>query len=841
MSSHFSTLFNVSQHDAPLNRRNVGFPHPADATATAKGPTVQLTSPPHARTRAWPALLVLLLLAGTVVGLDAATVSAATSTTIRINGTAGGRTFDGVGAISGGGGNSRLLIDYPEQQRSQLLDYLFKPGYGASVQVLKIEIGGDSNSTDGAEPSVEHVRGTVNCAAGYEFWLAKQAKARNPGIRLYGLAWAAPGWLGGGQYWSKDTIDYLITWLDCAKSSGLTIDYLGGRNEKGHNKSWYQDLNSALSSKGYGGIKIVGDDSVGWKVADDMVADPAFNAAVDIVGVHYPCGYRSASTTCNSSANAKATGKPLWASENGSLDIDTGAPALIRSITRGYIDGRMTAYYNWPLVAALYPNLPFATVGLAVAPSPWSGFYRLGKETWAIAQVSQFTQPGWRFIDSASGYLGGDRANGSYVTLRSTNGRDYSTVIETTSATAAQTVSVSVAGGLSTGTVHVWSTNLNSSNAADHFVKHADVTPSAGSYSLTVQPGRVYTLTTTTGQGKGTAASPSRRDLALPYRDGFDGYAANTMARYVSDMQGAFEARTCLNGRSGTCLQQVVPIEPIWWQRPSDPYVLAGDTAWRDYTVSIDVNLQQTGTVKLIGRANAQLRPATDQASYELLAGDTGAWRVTKRDTEGVVTTLASGTTAALGLRRWHTLTLVFQGSAITAKIGGTTLATVRDSSYVSGQVGFGEVGYRTSQFDNLTITPGSAASPLIVSGVAGKCLAALNNGSANATPAVIDDCDAADPAQHWTVTAAGTTLTLEINGKCLDVNGRATTSGTLVQLWTCNGGTNQQWTVGSNSSLVGTGSGKCLDDPGGTTVDGTQQVIWTCTGGVNQAWTLPG
>jgi hypothetical protein len=55
-----------------------------------------------------------------------------------------GRTFDGVGAISGGGGNSRLLIDYPAKQRNQILDYLFKPGYGASLQILKLEIGGDA-------------------------------------------------------------------------------------------------------------------------------------------------------------------------------------------------------------------------------------------------------------------------------------------------------------------------------------------------------------------------------------------------------------------------------------------------------------------------------------------------------------------------------------------------------------------------------------------------------------------------------------------------------------------------------------------------------------------------
>src|SRR5204863_9806384 len=194
-----------------------------------------------------------------------------------------------------------------------------------------------------------------------------------------------------------------------------------------------------------------------------------------------------------------ATGKPLWASENGSLDVDGGAAALIRSITRGYIDGKMTAYYNWPLVAAITPNLPFATVGLAVAPSPWSGSYRLGKETWAIAQVSQFTQPGWRFVDPASGYLGGDRANGSYISLKAPNGRDYSTIIETAAATAAHTVNVPVTGGLSTGTVHVWSTNLTSSSTADDFVKQADVTPSGGRYTLTLQPGRAYTLTTTTG------------------------------------------------------------------------------------------------------------------------------------------------------------------------------------------------------------------------------------------------------------------------------------------------------------------------------------------------------
>src|ERR1700679_3078859 len=59
-----------------------------------------------------------------------------TSPPISIDASSPGRTFQGIGAISGGGGNSRLLIDYPEPQRSQILDYLFKPNYGASLQIL---------------------------------------------------------------------------------------------------------------------------------------------------------------------------------------------------------------------------------------------------------------------------------------------------------------------------------------------------------------------------------------------------------------------------------------------------------------------------------------------------------------------------------------------------------------------------------------------------------------------------------------------------------------------------------------------------------------------------------
>src|SRR5580704_13321425 len=136
------------------------------------------------------------------VRADATAVTAAApllpATAISVDTAGGSRVYDGVGAVLGGGGNARYLMDYPERQRDQILDYLFKPGYGAALQVLKLEIGGDANSSDGSEPSIEHTAGHVNCHAGYEFSIAAQAIRLNPRIRLYGLQWAAPALVRAG-------------------------------------------------------------------------------------------------------------------------------------------------------------------------------------------------------------------------------------------------------------------------------------------------------------------------------------------------------------------------------------------------------------------------------------------------------------------------------------------------------------------------------------------------------------------------------------------------------------------------------------------------------------------
>ena len=94
-----------------------------------------------------------------------------------------GPQFYGIGALSGGGGTSAYFRDYPPAQQSLLLDLLFKPSHGASLHILKVEIGGDSQSTEAVEHSHMHTEDDLNMDRGYEGWILAQAKARNPDIK----------------------------------------------------------------------------------------------------------------------------------------------------------------------------------------------------------------------------------------------------------------------------------------------------------------------------------------------------------------------------------------------------------------------------------------------------------------------------------------------------------------------------------------------------------------------------------------------------------------------------------------------------------------------------------
>ena len=129
------------------------------------------------------------------------------STSILIDGGKPGRRFDGHGGLSAGA-SSRLLFDYADPVRSDILDYLYKPNFGAALSICKVEIGGDVQSTNGVEASHMHTSKDLDLGRGYEWWLMSEAKKRNPDMVTYALSWGTPGWVGDGNYFTDDNIKY---------------------------------------------------------------------------------------------------------------------------------------------------------------------------------------------------------------------------------------------------------------------------------------------------------------------------------------------------------------------------------------------------------------------------------------------------------------------------------------------------------------------------------------------------------------------------------------------------------------------------------------------------------
>jgi len=613
-----------------------------------------------------------------------------TQLTLTLNDTNVGRVFEGIGAVSASA-TSRLLLDYPEPQRSQILDCLFKPNYGAALQHLKVEIGGEVNSTDGCEPTHQRTATDTNFTRGYEWWLMQQARQRNPSILLDSLAWGAPGWIGGGTYYSQDMANYIANFLNGAKNVyGLNINYTGVRNETANNTTWIKLLRATLNTNGLQSVKIVAGDEWGgtWNIVNNILSDSALSNAVYAVGGHYPS---------NSPAAGQAPGQPLgqslWASEDGPGFGDWwNAPNLAARYNRNYIQRRLTKTEIWCPLTSFYDVLIAAGAGLMRANTPWSGNYAVLPGIWVTAHTTQFAQPGWTYLEGgASAML---PQGGSVVSLKSTNNYDWSIVAETSDATVSQTATIRLTNGLSTGPVYVWS-----STSSQQFIKVATLTPVNGAFTFSFQPSTIYTLTTTTGQSKGATAPSAPASFSLPYKEDFESYAPGAVPRYFLPQAGTFEVTNRNDGR-GRCLAQVLPQQGLEWTSEFYPYTLVGDSTWSDYDVSTDVELNTNEWAFLWGRVSSV--PGWSSATptgYWLAANNNpGGWKLLNAN--GVIVS-GSLPFAAGG---WHNLRLAMQGSWIQAWVDGTQVAKLSDTSCSSGLAGVGCGWQCFPQFDNFTV-----------------------------------------------------------------------------------------------------------------------------------------
>ncbi|XP_021258153.1 galactocerebrosidase isoform X3 [Numida meleagris] len=576
-----------------------------------------------------------------------------------------GREFDGIGAISGGGATSRLLVNYQEPYRSQILDYLFKPNFGASLHILKVEIGGDGQSTDGTEPSHMHYENDENYFRGYEWWLMKEAKKRNPHIKLIGLPWTFPSWIGKGENWPYDyphvTVYYIISWILGAKQyHDLDIDYIGIWNERAFNSKYIKVLRQSLDKLGLSNIGIIAADG-DWNVSMEMVVDPYLNDAVQVVGT-----------------------------------------------------------IAWNLVASYYEELPFGRCGLMTAQEPWSGHYKVEAPIWITAHTTQFTQPGWSYLQ-VDGHLEG---GGSFVALTDGLG-NLTIIIETMTHNHSQCirpplphfrVSPQRATFYLRGsfyflkTLHVWHSRLGFESAnSSLFEQLRPVKVSRGSFSLDLDVDEVYTLTTLkTGRKCSCPEPPPPQPFPSNYKDDFNiRNPPFSEAPNFADQTGVFEY--FVNGSDPGdhvfTLRQVVIQRPITWVSDADQAIsIIGNFQWVDLTVTCDIYIEKPldGGVFIAGRVdNGGIYVRRTKGVFFWVYAD-GTYRVTG-DLAGEEI-LMKGLS---GVRHnaWHTLTLNIQGTSASGLLNGYPLwENVTISQPSNGWAAIGTRSFEFAQFDNFHV-----------------------------------------------------------------------------------------------------------------------------------------
>ncbi len=711
-------------------------------------------------------IVVGSLYAGTGSGMQAGQREASAAEkvqTLKIDGNtqikSANSLFRGLGAVTCNG-SSRLLMDYKEENPDQyweIMNWLFHPKNGVGLSHIKIELGCDSDTSSGAEPATKRNPGQdANVKRGAGFMFAHDALEINPDITVDMLCWGIPAWVEEkyeksdkagfkARYrWYKETMDAAYdTWK-------IKFSYVSAnRNERVIEKEWTKYLRKALDTEkiqryDYSKVKIVAaDETDNMYVAQEMLADSEYRDAVDVIGCHY-----NSYMDKNVKKLHDTYKKEVWFSEGSSVATDsifgvnntengkstTGLNGMLDIANRiiiGMAQSDMTLYEFQPSVAAYYDGTVYFPKQLLAANTPWSGGYSVSNGLVMSMHFTNFIEKGWCIVKSGS-HGDGTQTNhcitdtkNTYLTAADKKTGDYSTVI-TNDSKKARTYNVKVSNlKKASSKVSVWETKSNEKSEAydAHWLeKTGTLTPTKSgktyTYTVTVEPYSMVTLTTTTGQKeyaerkKTTSVDSEKTDekLELPYTDNFEYKKAylkrrGKTPRYTSDVNGAFEIVKLANGNRVMRQQINKDHMPSGWSgAPMDPVTSLGDDTWKDYIVSADVMLDSDENAKnyaaICARYNAVQSIADN--GYWLRIYQDGIWRLYSNQGK-----IANGKISGMKQGRFVNLKLKVLDNTVTAYINNEQVAkkTVKKSPVNSGRVAFASAYYKNS-FDNVKVLP---------------------------------------------------------------------------------------------------------------------------------------
>ncbi|ESO86134.1 hypothetical protein LOTGIDRAFT_195251 [Lottia gigantea] len=634
-----------------------------------------------------------------------------------------GRRFDGIGGLSAGA-SSKLLVNYPEKQRDEILDLLFRPNYGANFHILKVEIGGDAQSTDGTEASHMHYPWDKNYQRGYEWWLMKEAKMRNPDIKLYGLPWGFPGWVANyteNPYADRQQLAmYIVNWIKGAKTEhNLDIDYIGIWNERKYDIEYVITLRKTLDENNLSSVLIIAADDFNWdQISADIFTHPEFNKAVYGIGIHYP--------GTKSSVSAVDTGKPLWSSEDFStVDDVVGGGCWARLLNMNYVNGLMTSTISWSLIASWYNGLPYSGAGLMTAFEPWSGHYQVTTPLWVSAHTNQFAKPGWHYLAHGKG-VGNFTFGGSFVSLQSPDEQDFTIVIETISHNMSvcirpylppytvqnQTVVIKLEGPLKIiNKLSVWYSKLSKEEPSSMLIQKTGILVTDGQFQMDLGIDEIWTLTTVTTGAKAKREPPPSKPFPVPYFDDFENSSEFSEPNNLTPQLRSYEVL-----RNSTTQNQFIrqtslhnPVE--WCGNDNHPrsFAIIGSNDLKHIGISVKFNLDianATDGVFLSTRVNATGCASIQSSGVFFSIYPKLSKFVVSSDFEGLHP-LQEGTLTKIPVySRWNELELQVAGNYAWGSLNNKELFDINNipDDPSMGFVGLGTTEYGLADFDDLRL-----------------------------------------------------------------------------------------------------------------------------------------
>jgi hypothetical protein len=555
---------------------------------------------------------------------------------------------------------------------------------------------------------------------------------------------------------------------------------------------------------------------------------------------------------------------------------------------------------------------------------------------WASAHTTHFAKPGWQYlvVGEGSGLLAG---GGSFVTL--TNTSDFAIIIEKMAwdhsqcirpglseydAVSEEVTFTLTAEWASITTLYVWQTVFgwqgNQQTNSSFFQQLAPITVVNGSFTITVNPDELYTITTITTSTKADIPTPpASQPFPSPYSDDFESYNISSEAAFFADQAGSFEIVLATNTTHGKVMRQAVPSVPICWSGDFAPFTIIGDTQWSDTVVSAEVLIETTGAAYVGARSGGCCVPG---GLFLAVSVDSQKWSLNYNiDVENPSTALLSGAFTVTA-NTWYNLSLSVIDNTVNAWIGsdqvvnGYTVGSISSGWAVLGSsVQAGKI-YTFAQFDNFQVvgerlqcqTP-AEGTPLTVincgglNGVNSQWLlqdgyiklksnptlcATGSSDASSTTPITLAACEAGNPTQlfeyvnstsepYSSILQGAAILAIDNNAVVLsgssvgsgvvgcdssDPNqnisftgsssapgqikfGASCLSGTCsdskgcypLQFIPCNEqDTSQLFTFTSNSALVVNQNSYCLDVYGQT---GPAVGAYPCDGGGNEQWTI--